>query len=115
MSEIYGSSVGLKQACRTGAWPGQPKEWPFELADAGVLAQRLAAAVAQNTQGQSSATDDDIRYGQLGATCATWATVPARCRATRSRFSLDDHGEGPRPGMVRGPFVAGSGGASSVP
>jgi len=46
-----------------GGVPGQPKEWSFELADAGVLAQRLAAAVAQNTQGQSSATDDDIRYG----------------------------------------------------
>ena len=49
-----------------GGVPGQPKEWSFELADAGVLAQRLAAAVAQNTQGQSSATDDDIRYGQFG-------------------------------------------------
>ena len=67
MSEIYGSSVGWPgtppSGMPDGGVPGQPKEWSFELADAGVLAQRLAAAVAQNTQGQSSATDDDIRYG----------------------------------------------------
>jgi hypothetical protein len=52
----------LEAGMPDGGVPGQPKEWSFELADAGVLAQRLAAAVAQNTQGQSSATDDDIRY-----------------------------------------------------
>jgi len=115
MSEIYGSSVGLKQACRTGACRASQRNglssWPMLASwPNGSRPQlRKTPRVSHPQLMTTSAT------GSSGATCATWAIVPARCRATRSRFSLDDHGEGPRPGMVPGPFVAGSGGASSVP